>query len=368
MLNYEFPPLGGGAANANYYLLKEFTKKKNISIDLITSSPNKSKVEHFSKNIRVFKLDVHKKDTHYWKMSEIARWTWKAYKLSKKLIRKNNYDICHCWFGWPSGLIGYYFKKKVPYVIALRGSDVPGYSQRLKNLDFFIFKPISKKVWKYAKAVITNSEGLKKLALKTLKRKINVIYNGIDTEEFKSLKNKKIGKKIKLISTGRLIERKGYRYLIKALEGLNDKFELILIGGGNQKQHLKKLAKKLKVNVRFKGELEHKIIAKELKKADVFILPSLNEGMSNSVLEAMACGLPIIVTDVGGTKELVNGNGFIIKKGSSLALRQILFSLIKDKNKIIKMRKKSREIAKKMSWKNVVKRYKETYDKTIRII
>lgn len=62
MLNYEFPPLGGGAANANYYLLKEFSKIKDLKIDLVTcSANNKFEIEDFSKNINVHKLAIKKK-------------------------------------------------------------------------------------------------------------------------------------------------------------------------------------------------------------------------------------------------------------------------------------------------------------------
>jgi len=138
MLNYEFPPIGGGAAIANYHLLTEFIGNADLEIDLVTSSPaNRFEIEQFSENIKIFKLNVGKKELHYWTMPEIARWTWKAYWFFRKLINENRYDLCHCWFGWPSGIIGYLFRKRVPYIIALRGSDVPGYNARLKILDKF---------------------------------------------------------------------------------------------------------------------------------------------------------------------------------------------------------------------------------------
>ena len=362
MLNYEFPPLGGGAGNANYYLLKEFAKKKNVHIDLVTSSANnKFETEHFSSNIKIFKLNVNKKDIHYWKMNEIIRWTKKAYKFSKELINKNEYDLCHCWTGWPAGIIGYKLRKQVPYIIALRGSDVPGYSSRLKILDKIVFSSLSKLVWKNAKFVITNSEGLKKLALKTFNTKIDVIYNGVDVDEFKPLKNKKIGKKIKLISTGRLIERKGYNYLIEALK-VNNNIELTLIGEGNLKKELEDLAKKNKVNVKFLGRVNHKLISNYLRNADIFILPSLNEGMSNSILEAMACGLPIITTDVGGSKELIKDNGFIVKKADSETLKYSIEKFLNNPKLIKQMGNTSKKIAKKMNWNNITKKYLEIYN------
>jgi len=349
MLNYEFPPLGGGAGNANYYLLKEFSKK-DIHIDLVTSSDGKFKVEKFSDNITIHKLDVGKKNIHYWTMKEMLRWTMKAYRYSKKLVKKKEYDLVHCWFGWPSGWIGY--KLKLPYIVALRGSDVPGYNNRLKFLDSLLFKPISKKVWKKARKVIANSSGLKDLALKTYNRDIDIIYNGVDVDYFKP--SKKNNKKIRLISTGRLIERKGYGYLIDAL----GEEELVLIGEGNLVGELKEKAKGK--DVKFLGRLEKRELVKELQKSDVFVLPSLNEGMSNSVLEAMACGLPLIVTDVGGSKELVDGNGFIIEKGSVESIKNVLNKI--NRKDLVKMGKKSREIAEGMSWKEVGKEYEGVYE------
>ena len=85
--------------------------------------------------------------------------------------------------------------------------------------------------------MIANSEDLKRLAVKTFAGEIDVIPNGVDTSEFKPLKNKKISKKIRLISTGRLIARKGYQYLIPALKGLKN-VELTLVGGGDLRSEL----------------------------------------------------------------------------------------------------------------------------------
>ncbi|MFT4303771.1 MAG: glycosyltransferase family 4 protein [Candidatus Woesearchaeota archaeon] len=345
MLNYEFPPLGGGASNACYYMLKEFSKM-NIEIDLVTAG--NGSVEKFSKNITIYKIKVKKKSLHYWKASELLLWSLRANKKVKELISKNKYSLCHSWFGWPTGVIAYF--SKLPYIIALRGSDVPGYNVRLKWLDKFIFSPISKLVWKNAKCVTANSKGLKELALKTLKCDIKVIYNGVDVKEFKPSTKKGFT----LISTGRLITRKGYQYLIPALP---PNVKLQLIGEGNLLPELKKL----NGNVEFLGKVKHSSIPKYLSKASVFVLPSLNEGMSNSVLEAMACGLPVIVTDVGGSAELVSDNGFIVKKGSVTSLRNAIEKFLKDPSLIEKMGKNSRELALKMTWNKVAKEYVKVY-------
>lgn len=360
MLNYEFPPLGGGAGNATYYLLNEFSKPEfmDLEMDLVTSSADKFKIQNFSKNITIHFLNINKKGSlQYQSNKDLLTYSFKAYRYSKSLMKKKHFDLCHAFFGIPCGYIA--MKLKLPYIVSLRGSDVPYYNKRFYYLDKFFFERLSRKIWKKARYVVANSKGLRTLALKAApNQKILVISNGIDVDAFKP--GKASNDKLTLISTGRLISRKGYQFLLPALEGLPVKLKLI--GDGNMFKELKELAKKHNVDVSFMGKKEHSSIPKYLQEADVFILPSLNEGMSNSVLEAMACGLPVIVTNVGGSQELIKGNGFIVEKGNIVELRKAIEKYL-DNPKLIKQHSiESRKIAEQMSWHKVAEDYKRLYD------
>ncbi len=367
MLNYEFPPLGGGAGNANYYLLKEFARDKKIKIDLITSSISGFKKGRFSENINIYYLNIgkDKNKVHYQTSKDLLVYSLKAYFFARKLIKKNYYSLIHAWFGIPCGFLAMLLRK--PYLVSLRGSDVPFYNQRFEILDKFLFKHLSKIIWRKAKAVVANSEGLKKLAQKTsTHQKIEIIYNGIDTNEFKPVKNKKENKTLRIICVARLIKRKGIDYLLKALGSLKNKdFTLTLIGDGKEKENLKELAKNLKIDkqVKFLGSIPHQKIVKYYQENDFFILPSLNEGMSNTVLEAMACGLPIIMSNVGGNKELIDNNGSIIPKVSSKAIKEVIEKYLKNKKLIKNHSIQSRKIAEKMNWSKVVNKYLNIYKK-----
>ena len=361
MLNYEFPPLGGGAGNANYYLLKEFSKYPDLNIDLVTSSSDKFRIERFAENISIHFLDINKnnKELHYQSNKNLMVFTIKAYLYAKKLRKQNNYDLCHAFFGIPCGAIALLLN--VPYIVSLRGSDVPFYNKRYYWLDRLMFQRLSKYIWKRAKNVIANSEGLKELAQKTAPgQEIDVIYNGVDLNKFYPLPDKVINEKIKLISTGRLIERKGYAYLIDALKD-NKNVELTLIGEGDLTDDLKKRSKVNNVEVKFIGRVAHDKIPDYLRSADIFVLPSLNEGMSNSILEAMACGLPVVATDTGGSKELIKENGYIVNKGSTLDLKKAIDRYLYDKDLIKSHSSKSRKIAEGMSWSANAKLYKKQY-------
>ena len=368
MLNYEYPPLGGGGSNACKYILKEFAKK-NIEVDLVTSSPsNTFETEKIGNTISIYKLPVNKKDIHYWTQREIISYSWKAKKFIDKLMIEKEYDVCHAFFGIPCGAIAYLFSRKMPYVVSLRGSDVPGFNNRF-GLQYVFLTPIIKQVWKQAGAVVANSEGLKELALKSSPdQEISVIYNGIDISEFKpDLNEVNNNGELRVVCVSRLIDRKGIKFLIEAIEKLKDRdVKLILVGEGNQEDELKKLVVDSRISdrVEFKGYMNHDSIADLYRTSDVFVLPSLNEGMSNALLEAMASGLPVIVTDTGGTSELIDGNGVVVPMSDSNAIAEAIREFM-DNSDIRKMGMRSREIAEQMGWGAIGDAYLKVYGKLV---
>ena len=371
MLNYEYPPLGGGASNATYYLLKEFSQiDDNITINLITSSAtNEFEEEKLNDKIHIYKLPVGKKGLHYWTQKEIISYSRQAYRYSKNLKKQTKYDLIHAFFGIPCGAIAYPFRKEIPYIVSLRGSDVPGFNERF-SFQYIFLKPIIRRVWRNAAAVIANSQGLKELALKTDRNvKTDIIYNGVNVEDFSPRDNRENGE-IVLLTVARLIKRKGIDDLIRAVPAIvkaHKNIKLRIIGEGNMENELKALAQKLEVAkyIEFLGYVPHDEIATYYSSSDIFVLPSKNEGMSNTVLEAMASGLPIITTDTGGTRELMDDNGIIIPSEEPDAIANAVLRVIKDPKIRENMGARSREIAESMSWKNVAEEYHKIYGEIV---
>ncbi|MFC1756357.1 glycosyltransferase family 4 protein, partial [Patescibacteria group bacterium] len=323
--NYEYPPLGGGAANATFYILQEFSKIPDLTVDLVTSSiDNEYHLETLGNNIEIHRLPIgkNKNNLHFQSQKDLLIYYWKAYRFAKKLIRKNQYDLCHSFFTVPCGFLSYQIKKKykLPYIISLRGADVPGYSERFTFL-YKIITPLVKSIWENASKVISNSEGLKKLALKTnSSQSIGIIFNGVDINCFKPNVDKGNNKFYITAGASRITARKGINYLIEAIGILASKHQNIymdIIGDGNEKYNLISLVEKLRLEdrIEFLGRIPRDETAAYYQQASLFVLPSLNEGMSNAMLEALASGLPIISTDTGGAKELVKDgeNGLIVK-------------------------------------------------------
>ena len=366
MLNYEYPPLGGGASNATYYLLKDFSQIDDITIDLITSSAaNEFEEEKLNDSIHIYKLPVGKKSIHYWTQREIISYSGQAYKYIKKLKKQRKYDVIHAFFGIPCGAIAYRFRKEIPYIVSLRGSDVPGFNERF-SFQYIFLKPIIRRVWRNAVAVIANSQGLKELALETDRdAKIDIIYNGVNVEDFSQRNEREKGDNI-ILTVARLIKRKGIDDLIRAVPAIvkaHKNIKLRIVGEGNMENELKALAQKLNVSkyIDFRGYVPHAEISYYYLSSDIFVLPSKNEGMSNTVLEAMASGLPIITTDTGGTQELISENGIIIPSEDSDAISNAVLNLINNHKLREKMGMKSRRIAESMSWNNIAEAYYNFY-------
>lgn len=362
IFNYEYPPLGGGAANATWYLLRELSKRRDIHIDLITSSTAGFYRKQPYENTTIHYLDIGKRgNIHYQSNRELLRYAWKSYWYARGLLRRgSSFDLVHAFFGIPSGYVA--MKLKLPYIVSLRGSDVPFYNQRFALADKLLFKRLSGKVWKNARCVVANSGGLRELAKSSYPgMDIKVIPNGIDTEVFTpSLCSKSYSGELHIVSTGRLIQRKGFDILISSLTGLEN-VRLTLVGDGPERQPLAAQAEEIGVRVEFAGAVDHHCIPDLLQSADLFVLPSRNEGMSNSVLEAMACGLPIIATDVGGSKELVDGNGFIVSRDQIGQLRKTIHYYLENREKLTEHGWLSRKLAEAMDWSQAAEEYYQLY-------
>ena len=366
MLNCEFPPIGGGAANATWHLLREFAHDQTLAIDLVTSNTEERfESVHFSPNIRIFKLGVRKKSLHWWRMPEILSWTRQAYFFSRRLLSRTKYDLSHCWFGWPSGVIGYMLRKQLPFLVALRGTDVPGYNERLGIWDKIVFNRISRVVWRNAAAVTANSFALKALAEKTYcGKEIEVIYNGVDVAP---PRKKGAGSDWSVLFVGRLIKRKGVDYLLEAFRRLpanGRSVRLVIAGEGPERQRLEDYCRRvgLSASVSFVGAAGRNELASLYREARLLVLPSLEESLANVVLEAMASGLPVITTNTGAA-EVVRGNGFVVERKNSRQISEAIRKYLEDPGLLERHGYQSQAIARRLSWTNVARSYRILYDR-----
>ncbi len=378
-LNYEYPPLGGGAGNATQYLLQEYAKQPDLEVHLVTSSIDGSAHDEcIGGRVFVHSVPIGKnaENLHFQSQKDLLMYAWRGYAKADALLLEGGYEAIHAFFTVPCGYMALRLGKKhgVPYIVSLRGADVPGFSERFALLYSFL-KPLIRQVWRESARVIAVSLGMQRLAEETAPTQpMNVIPNGISVEDFVPSSGSTDGK-IRVISTSRLTPRKGLRFLIQALaemktrQGVTD-IEVLLIGDGHERESLEDMAREMGVSnqVRFIGRVDHAELKSWYAQADIFILPSMNEGMSNAMLEALASGLPLLVTRTGGADEVLEEgiNGFALEMRSAEDIAEKLLRLRNDRELRLRMAVASRRKAEAMSWGNVAWQYVKVYGSVIK--
>lgn len=211
----------------------------------------------------------------------------------------------------------------------------------------------------------------KVMALGFPDRKISVIPNGLDFGEFSIIPRKQARKKLQVehegpivLSVASLDEAKGGGYLVEAMKWVNDQMEgtpkLIMVGDGPLKDKLMQQATDLGIekSVLFMGKRPHEEIPLWMNAADLFCLPSIREGRPNVVLEALACGTPVVATNVGSISEMIQiENGRIAEAADSRSLaHQILHCLDREWD-----RKAIRKSIARFTWEDSAELYIQAY-------
>jgi L-malate glycosyltransferase len=368
MLNYEFPPIGGGAGRAHKAILEKLAQDGDITIDVLTSAPlEQAGTKHLNDRITIERVGIAKKSLHHWRHSEILIWLYKASKRYKELLRKNNYDLIHVFFGVPTGLICWLNgTKSIPYIVSMRGSDVPGKSNQFKLEHFILAKPL-KSIWGKASAIVACSEGLKKRALEFCPNvNISVIANGVDIELYKPAENPAFPKRLKLITVGRLTSTKRLDILIAMIELLKNQdvdTSLTIVGTGKLKTQLKQLINSRNLNsfISLTGRVSEKAMPALYRKHNLFVSATAAEGMSNAMLEAIASGLPIVTTRCEGVEELIRDNGVIVENAAAADIAASIKNIIDNLGVYQQMSKAARTQAEKFSWNAVADQYVQCY-------
>lgn len=371
-LNYEYPPLGGGAANATAALLEEWRHQSDIEVHLVTSGiGNIFKQEILGNNIHISYLSIGKSELnlHHQSLKDLLFYSIKGWWFARRLLRQEKipFDTTLAFFGVPCGFIAMLLKWEfgLPYVVSLRGSDVPGYSQKYAWM-YPLLRPLVKAVWKRAKAVVPNSQGLLKLALATSPNQaFTIIENGVDTRRFFTDPVKRPEHAF-IVTSGasRVTERKGLNYLVEAVAMLVPKYpelQLKIMGDGSARPALEALVKErgIEDKVWFLGRISREATAPYYQEASLFVLPSLNEGMSNAMLEALASGLPLVSTPTGGATELVieGKNGLTIKEKSAQSIAAAIEKFLINKNLVAEYGAESRARAEAQGWDRVAHQF-----------
>lgn len=268
------------------------------------------------------------------------------------------------------------FNKKIPMVLTLQEGD----SEEHLKYKWFGLIALS---WK---ASLRQTDILTAISTFLLNRaekngysgKKFLVPNGVDIELFsqdfdeqviQAIKDK-LGKKegdVFLVTTSRLSYKNGIDDVIRSLTMLPDNISFIIIGRGNEGPALQKLASDLGVSgrVKFLGFVDYKEIPKYLRACDIFVRASRSEGFGNSFIEAMACGLPVIATPVGGIVDFINDKetGVFCSPDNPKSISIAVNEIMKDEEMTQKIiRNAFLRVKERYSWNLVSKKMLDVFD------
>ena len=309
LINYEYPPFGGGAGNATQEIGRALTKMGHAVTALIGG---KGDLYTDPDGIRVLPVGSSRKYLSQASFKEMfsffllgALWALGG--------RGRDFDLTIVFFALPCGPIATFLNKRwhVPYIVSLRGGDVPGLVPAIEPLHRFL-APFRRWVSKNAKAVVANSPSLAALAQAADPVSVTVIPNGVDTQYYRPSGNN-IGVKgapLRLLLVGRFHRQKLIPETIQWLAQAKSQgieFLVTIVGDGPERDAVEATIEDAGMTkfICLKGWLGKDELIKQYQQADCYLNLSSYEGMPNTVLEAMACALPVIASDIPPHRRLV---------------------------------------------------------------
>ncbi len=298
-----------------------------------------------------------------------------------RLVRKEGFDVINAHFAMPAGAPAMKVSKltSTPLVTTLVGGDLYTPEEPLfMSLFRTILSPGYRYIFSHSALTAISTDTIKRARALGCNEKVVLTPYGIDTKKFsrkppdkKLVKKLGTGGKTVLISVSRLSRRKGLDYLLRAVAALGDGVKLIMVGDGVERESLTKLSDELGIRDRvvFVGKVPNEKLLDYYNLADIFVLPSLHEGMGIVFLEAMACGLPVVTTNIGGMVDFVKDGktGLLVDPKNAEQLSDALSKLITDKKLRGRIAKSGERLVRtEYTWGEAAKRYLEVFNKAVK--
>lgn len=299
---------------------------------------------------------------------------WNVYYQLKSLMEKESFDLVHCHtpMGGVMARLAAHNTKTGPVIYTAHGFH---FFKGAPIKNWLLYYPIEKLLSKYTDQLICiNGEDYQRAKRKFYAKRVTLIPGvGIDVERIQSLSidKEKMKKelniplnKLIILSVGELTKNKNHALLIHSIAKMKqEKICCLICGKGEEEQHLKKLAVKLGVESQIMFLGFRKDIYSIYPIADIFVFPSLREGMPVALMEAMASGLPIICSDIRGNRDLVQDKkgGILLKDHDLKAYSLAIKDLARDANKRAKMGHYNQKKIKDFEYRKVTRIMEKVY-------
>jgi glycosyltransferase involved in cell wall biosynthesis len=373
LINYEYPPLGGGAATASRNLALALKRRGNRVV-VLTSAYERLRGSSDEDGIVVIRIPALRRSVHRSSLLEMAAYLLSACRHVVRAADCYEADRVIAFFSIPGGAVARWLKlrRSTPYIVSVRGGDVPGTEPQLSGF-YRLLGGLRRHILRHAREIVAPSIGLKQLSEAADPVSVRVIPNGVDTTFFAPSTDQKHWP-LTLLFVGRLHWQKNVSALLSVLEVIRSRFGLPaiarIVGDGPERLPLEKLAGEMRLDnaIMFEGWLSRAEIASAYRRAFLLVNLSRYEGMSNVVLEALASGLPVIGSNIPGNAELIEdqATGFLFHHDEDPAIiaKQIV-DLFGNPERRVAMGKSAREsVVARYTWDQTAAMYEEAWEKS----
>jgi len=370
MLNYEYPPVGGGAGVIAKHLAEGFVSLGH-EVHVISVNFGNLSLSTEENGVQVTRLNSKRKYAYQSNPIEMLSWMRYAKKFLRQHLKTTAYNLCFAHFALPGGEVAYSMNLEfgLPYVVMSHGHDIPWFFPKQMWFYHTITYFWIRKIVLNSKALFVQSDAMETNARLFLgKHKANLVKqipNGWDADFYYPDQSKK-SEDFTLLFPGRLVKQKDPFTVLNAVQRLKIEIpdlKLQILGDGPLRKPMETWVKSRNLQniVSFEGWMDKARMREAYQACSMVVLPSLNEGMSMATLEAMACGAYVVVTDVSRNTLLVEPrvNGSIIGMQDDEALADVIFDYHTTKHlKKYQVPDKSiNKLSEIYSWDAVVKHY-----------
>lgn len=377
MINYEFPPLGGGGGVASYQIAEGLAAREH-EVDVLTTGWRGLAGWEMVDGVGVYRVPVlGRSDLATASLPSMLSFFPSSLAKGCQLLRKKPYDILNAHFAVPSGPTGVALSKifNRPQVLTIIGADIYDPTKRLSPSNNVLLHRVVNSVLNSSTQIIAISEDIKRRTQQhyDCRTDIHVIHYGLVPPRFEVKSRAELGipeGDTVLISIGRLIRRKALGDVLLALSKLDaDRYRLLIIGEGPEEERLRDLAARLGLSSRvdFLGAIWGEEKFQYLAAADMFVLPSVHEGFGLVFLEAMHCGLPVIASCTGGQTDFLKDGetGFLVPVGDVDTLADRIQQLGGDGALRKRISQFNKEYVKRFRIDEVARRYEDLFSRVV---
>jgi L-malate glycosyltransferase len=364
---HEFPPIGGGGGRAAYDICTTLARRGH-EIMVLTAHVHGLPFEEIQNGIRIVRVPSFRTERFRATFGVMLAYILAGLWAGLPLIKRHRPEIIHAHFAVPSGSLAWLFSvlTGIPYILTAHLGDVPGGVPEKTNAWFRWLLPFTYPIWNRAKRVIAVSQFTRQLALDNYKVAIDVIPNGADLKHLSPLEIK-INQPPRLVFAGRFVAQKNTLAIVQILSQLKDlDWHCAMLGDGPLFEEVKMEIERQGMQDRFElsGWITPEDVLQWFSKSDILFMPSLSEGLPVVGVQALAKGLALVVSDIGGFKDLVDEgkNGHLIECDDLPGFGSKLRLLLTDPEKLYQYRSQSLQKALRFDNEDIGQSYEDIFN------